>query len=143
MSIRSQCRNTIKGIGLEQEEGGVDSRSLEKRSSYSRFLIFFSCSSIAFGLQKNASRNKPVSDIHTLILFDQGRTCLRPAKVHFPVPSWPNPKMEMMEDAGLISCEKLTIGGISLEDLEGEITFKTGGRGSTGSSTTGTPRPRM
>ena len=28
-------------------------------------------------------------------------------------------------------------------DLEGEITFKTGGRGSTGSSTTGTPRPRM
>ena len=35
------------------------------------------------------------------------RTCLRPAKVHFPVPSWPKPKMEMMEEAGLISCIRL------------------------------------
>ena len=49
-------------------------------------------------------------------------TCLRPAKVHFPEPSWPKPKMEMMEEAS---------------------------EGGSGSSPTGlgllpgTPRPRM
>ena len=35
--------------------------------------------------------------------FLELRVYLRPAKVHFPVPSWPNPKIDMMDDAGLIS----------------------------------------